>query len=560
MIANNTAAPRPAGRLILVGDLLSLVVLAGFAALLIAGAGLPLYSDEVVTKWGQARFFEPDGVLSSFFPQCRAAFSSPLPWAFYPGAAFFSALYGNLPPLGLRLAGVAVALVVLAGFGLWARRSTRSTQGALSLLSVLIVLLALGALPFLWVMSRPEQWLTLGLIFFCMTATVSPRHDAKAPWIWPVLYFPVASAFFFVHPKSVFFAPVVLLAAWLVTRRRHPAIRVLLVAWVLWTSYTTYRWGTTVSNCPEAPGVQATLSSNFLSPSLLFQAPVAFLLEGIGNLLSAPGKIAEHALFAATFQSGWLAPMAVPAAATWMNSIIQILVEVAIFGTLATGLLWLPATWLRGKPATPQPLLAAALALGLCANFFFFKYWFFYGAAQVLPLVLMMLLLAMPARAPAWLARPGLQLARSAWLLFALASMAIFAAYIAPEVWKRSNPPEASVPDQWLSVPALGFDQRRETIRELANQCGIRGDGAEHLVVDHLTYYAFSHLRRPIHALYVSELAYGADLPGEKLIRFLQGLESPGAITQCGYLPAALSVLHVIRKGGYCCAAIPPAN
>lgn len=560
MIANNSTAPRPADRLVAAGDLLSLLVLGVFATLLIAGSGLPLYSDEVVTKWGQARFFEPDGILVSFFPQCRAVFNSPLPWAFYPGAAFFSVLYGNLSPLGLRLAGVATALAIVACFGLWARRSAHNPRATLSRLSALMVLPALGALPFLWVMARPEQWITLGLMFFCMTATANQQNDGKISWVWPMLYFPVASAFFFVHPKSIFFAPAVLLATWFVTRHRSSAIRWLLITFVVWTAYTTYRWGSTLSSCPEAPGVQATLAGNFLNPSLLFHAPAAFLLEGVGNLLSAPGKIAEHVMFAATYQSGWLPPMVVPPMATWMNPIIRLLIEVAIFGTLAASLLWLPVTWLRQKVATPRALLAAALAVGLCANLFFYKYWFFYGAAQVLPLVLMMLLLALPAHTPRWLVRPSLQFARCACLLFALASMSIFAAYLAPEVWKRSDPPDATVPDQWLSVPALDFDKRRETIRELTNQCGIRGDGAAHLVVDHLTYYAFSHLRRPIHALYVSELAYGGDLPGDKLVRFLQALESPGAITQCNYLPAALSGLNVLRKGGYCCVALPPAN
>ena len=557
MIANNTAAPRPADRLIQIGDLLSFLVLAAFAALLIAGAGLPLYSDEVVTKWGQARLFEPEGVFGSFLPQCRAAFSAPLPWAFYPGAAFFSVLYGNLPPLGLRLAGVVVALATVACFGAWARRSAGSARGAWRLLAALMALLALGILPFLWVMARPEQWLTLGLVFFCMAAVAGTGRTART---WLALCFPVISIFFFVHPKSIFFAPAVLLAVWFATRGRSVVIRGLLIAWTLWTAYTTYRWGATLSYCPEAPQIQLALSGYFLNPSLLFQSPAAFLSEGFNNVLSAPGKIAEHALFAPTFQSSWLPPMAVPAVAAWINPGIQLIIEAVIFVTTAGSLLRPLAAWLRRRPAAPQALLGAALALGLCANFFFYKHWFFYGLTQVLPIIVMMALLAVPARAPGWTAWPAARIAASAYLLFTLASMAVFATHVAPEVWKRSDPPAATVPDQWLSVPALGFDKQRDAIRSLANECGIQGDGAKHLVVDHMTYYAFSHLRRPIHALYVSELAYGSDLLGEKLIRFLQALDSPGAITQCAYLPAALSGLEVFRKGGYCCVPIPPAR
>ncbi|MFC4296737.1 hypothetical protein ACFO0J_01625 [Castellaniella hirudinis] len=547
---------RPAGYQIQAGDLLSALVLGVFVALLIAGSRLPLYSDEVVTKWIHARFFELGGISSSLLPQCQTAFSSPLPWAYYPGATFFSVLYGSLSPLGLRLTGVALALVIVAGFSFWVWSSTRNVRGALRLLSPLVVLLTLGVLPFIWVMARPEQWLTLGLMFFCMTAIASQKSNGKGQWIWIVFYLPVASAFFFVHPKSIFFTPVVLLAAWFVARR--PITRLLLITAVSLLAYVTYRWGVAVSACSEAPEAQAALSSNFLNPVLLLSSPVSFLLGGGSNFLRAPGQIAEHAVFAATFQSGWLPPMAVSGVTVWMAAISRFLITVVIFGALASSLLRLPMIWLRRRSVSLQVMLGAALALGLCANFFFYQLWPFYGAAQVLPLVLMLLLLMLPEHAPSWLWRPSVQIIRNAYLLFALTSMAIFAAYVVPEVWKRSNLPEVSVPGQWLSVPVLDFGRQRETIRTLAHQCGIQGDDAEHLVVDHLTYYAFNKLRQPIHALYISEKTYGGDLLGEKLVPFLESIKSPGVIAKCDYIPVALFDLPRFREGGYCCVPIPP--
>ena len=92
---------------------------------LLSGLFLPVYSDEVVTKWTVARFFEEPGFSVSLFPQCSKMLGRAIPFIFYPATLIYSSIYKNLALLGLRISGLVFAFLWLAGVAFWCFKSIK---------------------------------------------------------------------------------------------------------------------------------------------------------------------------------------------------------------------------------------------------------------------------------------------------------------------------------------------------------------------------------------------------------------------------------------------------
>ena len=87
----------------------------------------------------------------------------------------------------------------------------------------------------------------------------------------------------------------------------------------------------------------------------------------------------------------------------------------------------------------------------------------------------------------------------------------------------------------------------------LGQSCHIPTDLAEHVVVDHMTYFAYLKDRSPVHVLYISKLGYGGDLLNGKLLPFLKERSSPGLITRCEWVPDEFRDIQRQNDRGYCC-------
>ncbi len=74
-----------------------------------------------------------------------------------------------------------------------------------------------------------------------------------------------------------------------------------------------------------------------------------------------------------------------------------------------------------------------------------------------------------------------------------------------------------------------------------------------HVVVDHMTYFAYLKDRSPIHVLYISEFGYDGDLLNGKLLPFLKERNSPGLITRCEREPNEFRDAQRHNDRGYCC-------
>ena len=82
------------------------------------------------------------------------------------------------------------------------------------------------------------------------------------------------------------------------------------------------------------------------------------------------------------------------------------------------------------------------------------------------------------------------------------------------------------------SINAFAYASTRERVRSLAESCGVAGDGATRLVVDNLTYFAFTGLRQPMHLGFMGPGGWGADIAG-KTRKLLVDMQSDGMIARC---------------------------
>jgi len=182
-----------------------IIVLALFFAVLLSGVFLPVYSDEVMTKFRVARLFLEDGNAVTLFPQCTTTAGRTVSWVFYPAGILLSAIYAHLGPLGLRVSGISLSLIWFALLAYWCLTQARDLGGALQRFAGLVAVASLGVLPYLWVLSRPEQFLMLPILVLCLLALFfKDQKSARAQVAMTVGLALLLTLFFYAHPKSMF--------------------------------------------------------------------------------------------------------------------------------------------------------------------------------------------------------------------------------------------------------------------------------------------------------------------------------------------------------------------
>ncbi|HAP39069.1 MAG TPA: hypothetical protein DCQ94_04830 [Nitrospira sp.] len=531
---------------------MALIVVLFSVATLCIGILVPVYSDEVVMSWARGRLFAEGGNLVSLFPQCGESFVSSTPLLLWPAAALYSLVFGNLSPFGIRLIGVVLGFLWFGGLAYLCSRTFQQRKDALTWFGAMCAVGFLGVLPFVWVLARTENVLILCLLVLTSLAIVS--RPCSRSYIKALAIVVTSALMFYVHPKALFFLPFVVIAACFVLRGANSILKYavpLVIVAMAAQSVITARFQ---MQCTDAPQVKLAFSHSVLPLSLLFDSPVAFFKSGLSNVFSMPSRVVQHLLFANTYQSGWLPPMQTSELVGFVNSFIEWIAKLVITGAVCGGLLKFSVGGLR-RYITTSGWLAMGLSVGLIANAFLYNAWHFYGAQQVIAIALVIGLLIF---SDVMLLPSVLTMIRGLGVLLmatALVSLTILNSKMVPELYRSATSERYPPPNQPLSVPHLNQEQHFETIRALAKQCGFPASGAKNLVVDHMTYFAFSGLRQPIHIAYVSEYAYGGDLINGKLVPFLKQLGSSGAIGSCTYMSPQFHSLPQAELNGYCCVA-----
>jgi hypothetical protein len=522
---------------------------------LLSGIFIPVYSDEIVTKFSVARFFLEDGKMLSFFPQCTTTVDQKVNWVFYPAAIVVSAVYAYLEPLGIRLSGIVLALIWFSLLAYWCHKHSKDKWK--QLFSLMTAFASLGVMPYLWVISRPEQFMLVPLLILSITTLYMPKQINVNQQVFVAACFGmIASIFFYAHPKSLFFAPFIFTAAWLLFRSYNRIIYVTMFLYIALLSVQVLRDTSLLSSCKDAPGIQALLAINSLMPADFIKDPFFFLTQLLNNLLESPNRTLVHLTFNTTFQSGWLPPLKNQSITIiWLNTLINYtllcLILVTHFGAIGLG-----AVYAIRRKITAPLLLAALLACGNIINAGLYNLQNFYAGIQYIPISITIAMLLI-----GWIANECSKLTKISSLVklyiisLGLLSISTLFYTVTPNLVHNSQSETANIPDQPLSIPVFNIEKHLASIRELGNLCKIKGN-PEHLVIDHMTYFAYLNSRSPVHVLYISELGYGSDLTNGRLLPFLKKNKTPAIITRCEWMPPEFRTHQNQSSRGYCCANI----
>jgi hypothetical protein len=537
-----------------VPNALPILFLVLFFCVLISGIFLPVYSDEVVTKWILSRIFLESGHAVTLFPQCSNSLGKTVSFVFYPAAVLMAAVYSFLGPLGLRISGLLLTLFWFFGIAYWTFKRCPTAGGGLRSFSALTALASLGVMPYLWAMARSEQLLALGVLLFCLYPLYFNKdRSIQRLWCGAAIYILAASIFFYSHSKSIFFLPFVISSVWYAFKSCPIGVRWALSIFVLALGVEVIQDASSLARCADAPMIQKMLDYNVLSPSLMFLAPIEFFSRGFTNLWQSPGRVIEHLVINNAYQSGWLPPLGIlQAEVGLLNRLIRCLLLFLIAGSHLLAVMIFGWKFVS-RNLSPAVVLALLLAAAGAANSFIYEAWHFYSGIQFVPVSITLLCLCLPQL-------PNLSIPRRIRGLFLCCLLAVAAASILtlfsnafPILRNNSDIDQANIIGQPLSIPTFGTESHLASIRNLGERCGLTLDRRKYLVVDHMTYFAYRENKQPIHILYVSELGFGGDLGGGRLLPFLKKIDSPGVISRCEWIPAELQGMAQRDDKGYCC-------
>jgi hypothetical protein len=535
-------------------NVLPMLFLVLFFCVLLSGIFLPVYSDEVVTKWILSRIFFESGDAVTLFPQCSNTLDKTVSFVFYPAAIFLAGLYSFLGPFGLRISGLLLALFWFSGIAYWNFKSSLSSTAGFRSFSALAALASLGVMPYLWVMARPEQLMVIGVLFFCLYPLYFKQDkNIQKLWTGASLYILAASIFFYSHSKSIFFLPFVIASVWYAFRSCSVGIRWALFGYVFALGVVVIRDASSLAQCTDAPMIQKILDANVLSPNLMLTAPSEFFSRGFSNLWQFPGRVVEHLVIKNTFQSGWLPPLgSVQAEVGVLNNLIKGSLFFLIVGSHLLAIIIFIRQFVF-RNLSPAAVLAFLLVASSAANSFIYEVWHFYSGNQFVPVSIMILCLSLP-NIPN-LAIPDRIRGLFFYCLLFIATISIVTLFCKafPILKNNAAIDQAEIAGQPLSIPTFGTKSHIASIRNLGEACGFPSGRQKYLVVDHMTYFAYRENKQPIHILYVSELGFGGDLGGGRLLPFLKKINSPGVISRCEWLPAEFQGMARRDNKGYCC-------
>lgn len=540
-------------------DWVALVVLALAAATAIVATLIPIYSDEIAIQMAHARFFVEGGALLNLFPQCRPLLT-PIPASLYPGAVFNAIVYSGATGLGLRIRGIALCVTWLGLLWIWAGRHPQLLIPRRRFQVLVVSLNLVGVLPFVHALARSEQLLVLGLVAYCMLALFWP---AKASDPLPLkglkaaVLLLVGSIFLLAHPKALFFAPVILASTWLVFRDAGRLWTAGILGVTGFAVFQSFQYAQLAASCPGAPVMAKALAQHTLDFRLLATDKLAFFDAALRNLASSLGLVLDRVPATVAYQSNWLPSIQSQWMQPWLGAfgtVLKASLYVLALLSVAAAIVRC-AIQLSNKHLDKEVLLAVSLVAGLVLHGLVYNAsaWHFYTPGLIVPALVVLLLLVLPASgtAPSWM-RPVTGAFASCGMLLALVSMVLLLAIQTPPLLRIARAGDYVIAGQLLSTPSFMRQDERERLFALARRCDIK-DGDERLMLDGPAYLLFQHGRQPINVFYVSDFAFGMDI-GQKLPEFLKALGSGGVLSRCDYLPKAVRD-RSIASGEMCCVS-----
>jgi hypothetical protein len=523
---------------------------AGLCLSLLVGALLPVYTDEI--GWRLQLRAAIDGVDIMFNDICGPNTLARPAWFMMPARWFSATANLALPnPFFVRAAGVVCAVLWVGLLLVLTGRVERDAHRRARMQIVLLSLMGTGLLPFLMVLSRPEQPVLLAITAAVVLALLPLPRRRAAAWAWVKvgLILALAAIAMSYHLKGVLYSVVAASCIAVCARGRASMLpRVMGCIALLGLTLSSALYWVGRFRCPGDEKLAGMLAGENIAAVMAQGGSMGeLLLQAIRG--ANPFNYVALAAPTASPMSNWLPPGTFPGWVITVAGVLLILAWVTAFAlTLRALARRFARTGWRGL-AEPQILIGFAIfgcvlvwgASQLNKNV--------YEASHVLPLLLVAFALvwSLPdaqgenhSRAEAVLPR--------AFLAVALISQAlVLGAGVGPLLRAAQMPgyPER----QPFSVSIVGYDHIRQDIARAMAMSGIPSDHPlQRLLIDDLTYLALQEHRLPLHRLGVLSTWNGSiDDP----VAYLRSRDSDGVVVGCGYLPEHMRAA-ASRSGEVC--------
>jgi len=518
------------------------------------GMLVPVYTDEVGWRF-QARM-AIDGVDRFVAENCGANTLAKAPLFMRPFRQLSATLNTSFAdPFYIRLAGVACALAWLGLLWRLAGQLGRTRAETDALRTMGLGLASLGLLPFMLVISRPEQPILLALTAALCLATrgvnarLSVEDGAASSAIKAGVVALCGMVALSYHLKGIVFMPVFLAAAafssrgakgrWYRTAASGALIGMTVVALPYWIG--RFR-------CPADPLLAAKLGQENIASVIFNAGPIG---PKIGRLLGGLNPLDYILLTVPKMRnmSDWLPPhiLGHGAALGW-----TILIMICWAACMIAAIGGLVAIARRGAPdrsngrriALALPIIATVMAWSVAQI-----HKNVYESALTAPLTILSFMLVFTAvRESRALGRLMRALSRVA-LGCAAVSVVLLTCYYGSPLLRIARQP-GYIAAQKSSLSAYGYGGVRDEIRRTGALCGLTNDRtSKGVLTDDLTYIAYMNSWRPLHRTGVLSNWNGSI---SDPAAYLRAHQSSGAVIGCHYLPPGLRA-RARQNGPYCC-------
>lgn len=555
MIAAGSRGRDKPNRYLRVVGLFGFLILA--AVTFLVAAFQPLYTDEVVWKLTQGRYFHDGGRTGIAFATCSAkSFYSP--WLLTPFRIFDSFIYQDIAgPGAIRNIGVGLAIGCGGLIWLLLRRALPANVTNQFLLCLVVAFATLGAMPFLLVLNRPEQVLLIGTMLFALPVllgSVSGRRPLVGDVgiaVWLMLF---VGYFFSSHPRAVFGLPLALLFINHLFVRKKLAVAVGVAASVL--CFVSLRdWGVR-SKCDD-PLISRGLALDSIQVAFAQGELFDFGLHLLWRLISNPAKFFYFSVPRLDNPAGeTLIPPVVSLAAVLASGLTEAVLAVLVIAG-AVAFLKLMGRAVRLRRITAREWVLVSL-------------WGFYafslisrGTRNVYEAALMVPVMVVASLGSLWVARDLLEgwigAVKLRWLgrwgfrtligASVISQMVVIGHYVPYAAGAWSVP--GYIEGRRLSISAVGYDAVRPQILATARMCGIEPtQQSRHPILDELTVFAMQPVFQPVVALYIEEGGWGTGIQDYRA--YLRNIGSAGMVVGCQWVPTQLRS-SAIRNGAFCC-------
>jgi hypothetical protein len=527
---------------------LPIAAAAGLAATFLLGILVPLYTDEIGWRFQERAWI--DGVDRGYNDICGPNTFARPPWFMLP-VRWFSATANQAlaDPLFVRIEGVLCVLAWAAMLWLLVSRLGDGLARRRRMQALVFSLLGLGTLPFLQVLSRPEQPLLLTFTLILLITLGFPRRSgASAAWLKGAAIVALTGIAVSYHLKGVAYAPIALVclavcAAGPRTLVPRVVLGAVLVAMV--AAAASYWFGRfqCLGNA-EAGAVLATES-------------LAAILATHGSLNGILGTLVHGAN---PLNYVWLAGFGIDMSLWLPLGMFPDPVCRAVI--VALGLLWGGALVLAGirlllflararLKALAEPRALLALTVLACVEVWGVSqiHRNLYEAGHILPMlaIFVALALSLPLADDARLTRAQTWLTCVAVPVALLSEAAVLVFATGPLIAARQTP--GYIPGQRMSVSTRSYDTVRRDIDLAMAKAGMPRDRQlQGLVLDDITYLALQRHLLPIHRLGVFEVwNFGIDNAAQDLV----DRRSDGIVVSCENLTDEFETA-ASRAGGIC--------